>query len=393
MQATMSPLCPCRAIARASCLSEPQNSFSTRKARQVRRNTVCTLAWVVVGCAGVWHTVHARTHSQCLAVLCRDARGPVQMAYTDDAAALLEGVVGSPGISMQQAREYLWSRTLEDNKRPHRRSDGVHASEVQCACCGFVSAQHAMKQCAACRRVDFCSAHCLKAHWPEHKELCKKLRVPAGSVDVIANHSETRLIACDWSTTIPVGLEGFARALIGHIRRNDSVKYRALCQLLERRRSEEGFRDDRGRWLDYELGALCQGDDFDPMAQLAINEFRCALVQQTSGPLQPLRDVPGKLCFLSMTAAQVASATRDVREEWVSSVAAAVAKEGKGATFRLAGRAALFPGVMLGLKLAVVSDGDVVLRMESETDNWVFAQYEGIRQQFVDGLKAVFMRC
>ena len=49
-------------------------------------------------------------------------------------------------------------------------------AKTLCAACGkFSKAGDKPKKCSACRSVSYCNAICQKAHWKDHKLVCKKL--------------------------------------------------------------------------------------------------------------------------------------------------------------------------------------------------------------------------
>ena len=61
-----------------------------------------------------------------------------------------------------------------------------------CFCKRFADVDVKLKRCSGCHVTKYCSYHCQKKHWPEHKSLCKNIQ---------------ELIACNQTSSIPNSLE------------------------------------------------------------------------------------------------------------------------------------------------------------------------------------------
>ena len=59
-------------------------------------------------------------------------------------------------------------------KRPMRRLLGLRRTR-ECVVCG---APNEAKVCGGCTMVEVCSAECMAAHWPEHREQCREVYEP-----------------------------------------------------------------------------------------------------------------------------------------------------------------------------------------------------------------------
>lgn len=105
------------------------------------------------------------------------------------------GVMAKAGANLHRAIPHVWQYTNRQGNNnladPDKYSMPIHHALVRtvvsfttrtCLCCVKNQNEAKIQVCAQCQMAYFCGAACQKKKWPEHKNVCKKIRKGADLV-------------------------------------------------------------------------------------------------------------------------------------------------------------------------------------------------------------------
>ena len=108
--------------------------------------------------------------------VCKKMKAVLRTAQSEYEFLALYDAKDDRSVTLMEGLVDVWADLIQENMpRSNTRPLGSF-----CWKCGVSYWQHKPRKCAVCEVARYCSEHCQQKHWPEHKVVCKALKMNGG---------------------------------------------------------------------------------------------------------------------------------------------------------------------------------------------------------------------